>query len=64
MSADQKYFHWEFASIGLELNPGIQLQLSKEERLLKYHFLALPGTKAPTIEGRQYNDDKIKILFT
>jgi hypothetical protein len=50
MSADQKYFHWEFASIGLELNPGIQLQLSKEERLLKYHFLALPGTKAPTME--------------
>jgi hypothetical protein len=22
----------------------------KEERLLKYHFLALPGTKAPTME--------------
>ena len=50
MSADQKYFHWEFASIALELNSRIQLQLSKEELLLKYYFLALPGTKAPTME--------------
>jgi hypothetical protein len=41
MSADQKYFNWEFVSIALELNAGNQLQLSKEELLLKYHFLAL-----------------------
>ena len=50
MSADQKYFNWEFASIALELYSGNQLQLSKE-LLLKYHFLSLPGTRAPTMEG-------------
>jgi hypothetical protein len=50
MTAEQKYFNWEFAIIALELNSGNQLQLSKEELLLKYHFLALPGTKAPTME--------------
>jgi hypothetical protein len=50
MSADQKYFNWEFASIALELKSGNQLQLSKEVLLLKYHFLALTGTKAPTME--------------
>jgi hypothetical protein len=49
-NADQKYFNWEFASIASELNSGNQLQLSKEELLLKYHFLALLGTKAPTME--------------
>ena len=50
MTAEQKYFNWEFAIIALELNSGNQLQLSKEELLLKYHFLALQGTKAPTME--------------
>ena len=61
MSADQKYFNWEFASIALELNAGNQLQLSKEELLLKYHFLALPGTKAPTM--KEDNTIMIKSRF-
>ena len=61
MSADQKYFNWEFASIALELNAGNQLQLSKEELLLKYHCLALPGTKAPTM--KEDNTIMIKSRF-
>ena len=61
ISADQKYFNWEFASIALELNAGNQLQLSKEELLLKYHFLALPGTKAPTM--KEDNTIMIKSRF-
>ena len=50
MTSDQKYFNWEFASIALELTVGTPLQLSTEELLLKYHFLALRGTKTPKAE--------------
>ena len=62
MTPEQRYFNWEYASIALELNTGKQLQFSKEELLLKYHFLALPGTKTPqstegntmTVKSRYY----------
>ncbi|CAG2206344.1 unnamed protein product [Mytilus edulis] len=62
MIPEQRYFNWEYASIALELNTGKQLQFSKEELLLKYHFLALPGTKTPqstegntmTVKSRYY----------
>ncbi|CAC5364595.1 unnamed protein product [Mytilus coruscus] len=61
MTPEQKYFNWEYASIALELNSGKQLQFSKEELLLKYHFLALPGIKTPT--GSEENTMAIKSRF-
>ncbi|XP_052075421.1 uncharacterized protein LOC127712855 [Mytilus californianus] len=61
ITPEQKYFNWEYASIALELNSGKQLQFSKEELLLKYHFLALPGTKTPT--GSEENTMATKSRF-
>ncbi|XP_052069576.1 neurofilament medium polypeptide-like [Mytilus californianus] len=61
MTPEQKYFNWEYASIALELNSGKQLQFTKEELLLKYHFLALPGTKTPT--GSEENTMATKSRF-
>ena len=50
MKPEQKYFNWEFASMALELKQGIPQQMTKEELLIKYNFLALPGSKMPTME--------------
>ncbi|CAC5422629.1 unnamed protein product [Mytilus coruscus] len=61
MTPEQKYFNWEYASFALELNSGKQLQFSKEELLLKYQFLVLPGTKTPT--GSEENTMATKSRF-
>ena len=50
MTAEQKYFNWEFAIMALEFVSGSQLQSTKEELLLKYNFLALPGSRNPNVE--------------
>ena len=63
MTPEQKYFNWEFASMALELSKGMPLQMTKEELMVKYNFLALPGSKMPSMEEGKTTEVKSRFYL-